>query len=322
MRHNIGYKLLSLLIAIMVWAYVSQYEDQGRRAARVSRDISLPVTMRNLGNGLIITSKPKIVKVTLEGPKEYVDTITAEPDSVSANIFLNRMKEGHHRLPVIVKLPEGYTGLVSTATYPSQLAIDIEKLREKSLRIEAELAASPPVGFRYTAPQITPGRLTVSGMAEEVSKIARLVVAVDPSASDSGEIDAVLPVQAVDSAGKQIKNVSISAPSVKVRLELERAPVSKVVFVTPSISGRPPFPHKVLGIDVSPQSVTLNGRPERLMQISTVSTEPLALGTHTRTFSQRVRLIAPDGASLADGRYATITVRIGGGEEGNPEPGP
>ena len=106
-KHNIGYKLLSLLIAILVWAYVSQYEDQERHATRVTRDLSLPVTMRNLGDGLVVTSKPTVVKVTLDGPKEYIDTITAEPDAVTANLFLNRKGEGHHRLPVIVKLPEG-----------------------------------------------------------------------------------------------------------------------------------------------------------------------------------------------------------------------
>ena len=313
-KHNIGYKLLSLLIAILVWAYVSQYVDHGRQAARVIRELAIPVTMRNLGDGLVVTSKPGFVKVTLDGPREYVDTITTEPDSVTANLFLNRRSEGRHRLPVIVKLPEGYTGLVSTSTNPLQLAVAIEKMARKTERVETEFTASPPVGFRFSAPLITPGRLTVSGMGERVRNVKRLVVMIDPTASDTGVIDADLPVRAVDDGGNEVNGVQISSAKVKVHLELERAPVSKVVFVTPSISGHPPFPYKVLGIDVKPQSVTLNGRPERLMEISTASTEPLALGAHTKTFSQRVHLITPSGSSLANGRTATITVRIGATE--------
>ncbi len=314
MRHNIGYKLLSLLIAIMVWAYVDQYTDQGRHTLRVTRDLMLPITMRNLGSGLVITSRPKIVKVTLEGPKEYVDTITAEPDSVTANVFLNRRGEGHHRLPVIAKLPEGYTGLVSTTPYPAQVVVSIEKMAQKWFRVETDFTAPSPVGFRFSAPEIAPGKVIVKGQAAQLKKVRRVVVTVDPSAYESDSINAVLPIKAVDAAGEQVAGVELSVERVRVRLELERAPVSKVVFVTPNITGRPPFPHKVLGVEVSPQSVTLNGRPERLMEISTVSTVPLALHSHTKTFSQRVRLIAPSGTSLASGGSATITVTIGAAE--------
>ncbi len=316
-KHNIGYKLLSLLIAILVWAYVNQYVDQGRQAARVTRELSLPVTMRNLGGGLVITSKPQLVKVTLEGPKEYIDTIVAEPDSVTANVFLNQKREGHYRLPVIAKLPEGYTGLVSTAPSPAQVVIDIERTARKSAKVETEFTSSPPVGFRFSAPVISPGTVNVSGKAEQVRKVSRVVVTIDPATkSDRGVIDAELPMKAVDEAGQEVGGVTISAQNARVRLELERAPVSKVVFVSPNIAGRPAFPYKVVGIEVKPQSVTLNGRPERLMEISTVSTEPLALGPHTKTFSQRVQLIAPPGSSLANGRVAIITVRIGVAEGG------
>lgn len=316
-KHNIGYKLLSLLIAILVWAYISQYVDQGRHATRVTRDLSLPITMRNLGAGLVITSESKIVKVTLEGPQEYVDTITAEPDSVTANVFLNRKGEGRHRLPVIAKLPEGYTGLVSTAPYPDQVVVTIEKMAQRSAKVEAEFTSTPPVGFRFSAPAIAPGRVIVSGMAEQVKKVNRVVVTVDPTKAETGAIDAEMPIKAVDSAGEEVDGIAISPRTARVHLELERAPVSKVVFITPNITGRPAFPYKVLGIEVKPQSVTLNGRPERLMEISTASTEPLALGAHTKTFSQRVQLIAPPGTSLANGRFATITVNLSAVE---PEP--
>lgn len=315
-KHNIGYKLLSLLIAILVWAYVNQYVDQGRHVTRVTRELSLPVTVRNLGQGLVITSKPTIVKVRLEGPKEYVDSITAEPDSVTANVFLNRTGEGRHRLPIIVRLPEGYTGLVSTSPNPPQIAVDIETIAKKNVKVEAEFAASPPVGFRFSAPNIAPGRIIVSGRADIVKRVSHAAVTVDPTtAREKGEIDAILPLKAVDAAGEEVHGVTTSVDRVRVRLELEQAPVSKVVFITPTITGRLPFPHKVLSVEVKPQSVTLNGRPERLMEISTVATEPLALGNHTRTFSQRVGLVAPSGASLANGRSATITVHIGADED-------
>ena len=317
MRHNIGYKLLSLLIGTLVWAYVSQYVDQGRHVMRVARDLSLPVTVRNLGDGLVITSKTTIARVTLEGPKEYVDSITAEPDAVTANVFMNGRGPGRHRLPIIVKLPEGYTGLVSTSPNPPQIAVSDEKTARRFVRVEAEFASSPPVGFRFSDPEIAPARIIVSGRAEQVKQVSRVVVTVDPRASEAGPMNAILPLKALDSAGDEVHGVTTSVPRVRVRLEIEQAPVSKVVFVTPSITGRPPFPHKVLGVEVKPQSVTLSGRPERLMEVSTVSTEPLSLTQRTKTFVQRVQLVAPSGTSIASGRSATITVRIGSAETGS-----
>ena len=87
--------------------------------------------------------------------------------------------------------------------------------------------------------------------------------------------------------------------------------VSKVLFISPVTTGKPPYPHKVLDIEVEPQSVTLTGRPARLIEISTVSTEPILLDDRTETFSRRVNLVAPAGTSLADGRTAAVTVLIG-----------
>lgn len=86
--------------------------------------------------------------------------------------------------------------------------------------------------------------------------------------------------------------------------------VSKLLFISPVTTGKPPYPHKVLDIEVEPQSVTLTGRPARLMEISTVSTEPILLDDRTETFSRRVSLVAPPGTSLANGGTAEVTVRI------------
>jgi len=77
-----------------------------------------------------------------------------------------------------------------------------------------------------------------------------------------------------------------------------------------SIVGRPPFPYKVSNIDVQPQTVALNGRPEHLMRISTVGTETLNLSNRTRSFTQRLKIVPPPGTSISNGSRVQVSVQI------------
>ena len=68
---------------------------------------------------------------------------------------------------------------------------------------------------------------------------------------------------------------------------------TKVVPVVPSIIGEPAYGFSLLGIRVTPQTVTLNGNPRLLAQIQTVVTEPVNIAGVTRDFVQEVGVIAP-----------------------------
>lgn len=68
---------------------------------------------------------------------------------------------------------------------------------------------------------------------------------------------------------------------------------TKVVAVVPAIIGEPAYGYTLLGIRITPQTVTLSGSPRALASVQNVITEPVNIAGVTRDFVQEVAVVAP-----------------------------
>lgn len=68
---------------------------------------------------------------------------------------------------------------------------------------------------------------------------------------------------------------------------------TKVVAVVPAIVGEPAYGYTLLGIRITPQTVTLSGSPRALAPVQNVTTEPVNIAGVTRDFVQEVAVVAP-----------------------------
>ncbi|MDQ7844607.1 MAG: CdaR family protein [Armatimonadota bacterium] len=83
---------------------------------------------------------------------------------------------------------------------------------------------------------------------------------------------------------------------------------TKVVAVVPAITGEPAYGYSLLGIRVTPLTVTLTGPPAVLAPIQSVSTEPVNIGGQTRDFVQEVAVLPPPGTQV--GGRVRVAVQI------------
>lgn len=305
LKRNIGFKLLALIIAIVIWAYANKSQNPN-----ISRELILPLEIHNIEAGCIVTAVPKSVKVRLEGPKTQINSIAADPDAAVAYVSLKDKMAGRHSLPVIVRLPTGLAGLVGTIATPRKVSVALERKIQRTLNIGTQFAGSPPVGYRFGTPKLSPGKAVISGIAKSIDAVGELVVVVELGDSGTQNIDGVFSIIAQDKYGNQIKGLEITPKKAHLKLELLESPANRVVFISVNTVGRPPFPYKIESITVEPDTVTVTGRPEQLEDINTLKTEPVYLGSRTKTFSQKVRIIAPADLTPADGRYVQVTVKI------------
>jgi len=305
-RHNLKYKLLALSIAIVLWFYV----NKGYNPIVTKEIPRVPLVPRKVEPGMIVTRMPKTVRVVLEGSREHVNATAADVDEMLVHINLRGKGPGTHKVPVVVVPPTSYAGLVKATPEPREVMVTIVREAQRTMQADVEFAGTPPVGFRFGAPEFTPPRAVISGLPDRVSRVNRLTVTVEPAQLREGVIEGDFTLSAKDKDGKEVQGLRINPAKVHLRLRLEQVPATRVVFVSPNIVGQPPFPYRVSEINVKPQVVTITGRPERLMQISAVSTQPLNLTSHTQTFTQRVAVSLPPGTSVADARYVRVTVRI------------
>lgn len=124
--NNLSMKLLSLLLAVALWVLAAGAKES-------ERDISLPLSIRNLPAGLSVHGAvPGSVEVTVSGPKFRL--LGLRPEKMSLSLDLQNLQEGtvtFSGMEKRLRIPPGITVL---RLYPSV--------------IDVKLVRSPPRGAR------------------------------------------------------------------------------------------------------------------------------------------------------------------------------
>lgn len=316
LRRNLPYKLLALAIAIIIWTYANEGQNNA------TKELSVPLDIRAIESGLAVTSAPPSVSVVFQGARAHVESVLAEPDAVSAYVSLKGKSAGRYLLPVNVKVPEGFMGLVKKSAVPREVSVVLEQRTERDFPVAVQFSGPPPVGYRFGSPQLSPDHVTASGTLRQIGAASQLIVAVDTRKATAGGLDDDFPVSALDKDGKPVRGLELSPSKVRLRLDLLKAPASRVVFVSPNLVGQPPFPFKVAKIQVSPESVAVTGRPEQLENVTTLKTDAIDVSGRTKSFAVLVRVVTPQGLALAENQHIRVTVSIASSEKGPSAPMP
>lgn len=303
LRDNWLYKLLALGFAVALHFYATNLLNPPQ-----SRVLPVAVTPHNLPSDLLWSPKtaPQ-VSVTLTGPADQLNRV---PDSaVTASVDVAGALPGKPvLLPVRTRVATGEPG-VSVEAQPQYVSITLTAKSARRLPIVASAPAAPPAGYTFRAPVVTPRRARVEGGRDAVESVRQLVVRVDAPGA-IGTIDEDGPIVALDAQNNPVPDVTITPATATVRIEMTKVPAAKTLIVSPSVTGSPPFPARITGIDVSPPTVTVSGRPEQLARSSTVSTAPIDVSGATSDVTRQVPLATPAGLTVIGAPTITVTVHI------------
>jgi hypothetical protein len=162
-KHNFGWKLASLSIAVALWVIVVGQPELVTIQA-------VPVLYQNLPRGLLVglSDAPDSVRVELRGP-----TLThSDLENVFASLDLSGVAgPGEQTFTLSSKefsLPQGVAFLRAV---PSQLHLRFDRTMTRDVPVTIRLKGTPPAGYRIAGQQIMPGRLSISGPEARVSLI-------------------------------------------------------------------------------------------------------------------------------------------------------
>src|SRR5579862_2685990 len=154
MPKNIGWKLASLFLAVLVWLAFSSTPD-------VVTTYTAPIVYRNLADGWMVTgNSPESVHLELRGT---AGRLTAASLSEAVVLFdLANVKTTEDRTFTIsesnLNLPPGVTFLRAV---PSQLRLRLARLAAKEVPVVVQYSGSLPAGYRLTGESISPERLSI-----------------------------------------------------------------------------------------------------------------------------------------------------------------
>ena len=311
---NWGLKIVSLILAIFLWFFVTNYQDPETMLTinNVPVRILHMSTITSEGKScMVLDDSDTIPVVTVSAPRSVVDALSAE--NIIATADVNDMGEDN-MVPIVI----------TTNKYSDSITNISGSIKYVILRIEDEITATftiaPTVignvaeGYQIGQVTLEQNQVRVTGPASEVEKVAGAGVIVDVTDTENN-ISTNAEIHLYDAEGRDIRldeNLSVNIDKTMVRVELLAV---KQIPVKIAISGKPAEGYRLTGeTAVDPGRITIAAKRSVLDNINAVSIPSAELNVtgRTKTLVKTFRLAEylSEGAVPAEGETDTITVTV------------
>ncbi|MDD2903149.1 MAG: CdaR family protein [Syntrophales bacterium] len=291
---NKGLKLLSLLLAVALWAAVGVEEP-------TETTLSMALELANPPQHMMITSEiPSSLQVRVHGPGSVIRRLTQS--RLVQTIDLSGFKLGAHTIPLGPKNFSFPRGVQVTRVQPNPLVLTLASAMVRTLEVHPVLEGKPPKGYEITGVRARPSQIRVKGPTTEIADLKFLpTIPLDVSQ---------LTVGATLAAELDLKNLHLAPQDqtpILVDVEVEPKKISRTISGVP-VAAIPQKAH----LSPSRVSLILKGpmlelrslKPAELM--ATVDTSNLSPGRHRLNVSVNL----PSSLELVRIHPATITARI------------
>ena len=316
---DIGWKLLSLVIAIGLWFMVINTENPLE-----TRSYTASIQLQNeesiFERGYVVVNEDEItstrITVRLRGQRLALDTLSQSSTKVQAVVDLDNVIYSYNgepvSVPVKIVIPSVVNDSFEILSKSIQtVSVDIQPYINKDFEVKAVVNNSDTEAVQLADASVSPGTVTVYGAKSVVNSISEVRAEVNPEKLEDGMVLTAKPV-AYDAEGSVVDKVTFSSNELSVKVEMDDM---KSVRVAVDITGRTAEGYEVTGIYVSPDTIEVAGDPDDLAGINILRLPDIDVGgidsNIIREFSLKDYL--PDGLRLigADGsERITVTVSV------------
>ena len=165
LTRNLGWKVLSLLIAVVLWIAVA-------REPEVATSFSAPVDFKNLRDDLDISgSLPDRVRLELRGPSGRLTRDNLS--TVAVLLDLSDAQEGERTYSIRGRNLNLPSGVVFYQAVPSQITLRFNQLVFKEEPVQP-VYVNTPAGYRIASQQLGTTRVRVRGSQDRVDAIQQV----------------------------------------------------------------------------------------------------------------------------------------------------
>lgn len=168
---NLGLKVVSLLLACILWWYVSL----PRREQVHERIVSASLSLVGVPPYLVITTSDirSAVSVRVRGRKSDLRTLASQSLEASADLSsINQAGEVEITIrPQHINVPEE---IEVVSIQPNKIRFRVEQLRQRAVPIRPYLEGTPPAGFVVGQASAEPELALCSGPASQILKLSEV----------------------------------------------------------------------------------------------------------------------------------------------------
>lgn len=306
LRYNWGLGLLSVLLAVSLWAFVSERNDPDRTDSVPG---AVPVEVVNVPpDQAVYPALQQSVSVRARAPESLFDDLTGA--DFRATVDLAGVNGDEATVDVYVEPLEA--DVVVTDVTPSQVTVKLASLTSTSVPVEIKQLGALPRGFALDGIDSEVTEVTVTGPEQLVTD--NIVVEGEINLTGARtSFDQEVPLQARDRQGTAIEGVTLEPDAATVSVQISQVEFSSPFFVRPTVQGAPAVGFRVTGIQVDPPIVNVTGPADVLQTIDAVAgieTEEVNIDGAQADVVRPIALRLPEDART-DTPVVTVRVTIG-----------
>ena len=295
------YKIISVIIAVLLWAYVIEVTDPMKKQTMSDIPIQLLNVESLADRGLALSGDAEYtVDVVIQAKRAELSKITEGDILAEADLFGYSI--GKNSIPVVVTAPRG---VAVPEVKPIKINIVIEERIEVVKPIKIAFLGQFEEGIE--AGQITtqPEVIQVTGAKSEVGAVSHIKAEVNISRLTAESSTIQTKAIAVNDEGDVVQNVRLSSSYIDVTARLNAV---KEVPLRVEITGEVAPIYELIDLDV-PESIKIKGSKEALAGINTLTGSAIDISDVSSTSELPIEIPLPEDVEFASG-YEKVTVAI------------
>lgn len=318
---NLPLKLLSLALAVFLWAVVVNVDDPvtSVQFSNVPVEVLHPEVVTSKGKTYQIEDETDTVRVTVRAKRSVLHSMTVSDIKASAD--MKEMSLGS-QVPIEVSIP-GFE-YVEAYSSPRNLQVTIEDESQNTFPITPTTTGSVRDGYVLGEIKADPEKVRVNGPKSIIDQIDKVVAEVDVTGLAE---DTTLQSKLVfyDAEGKTIDNTLLTLQDLKdendvsVQVEVRNTKRLQLEFDTSSITAADGY--LFTGIETEPTEVQVSGSSDILENLDKIEIPASALNIQNLNSKEEVVVditqYLPEDVELIDKNAGAVVVTIGIEEEGS-----
>ena len=313
---DIGWKLLSLAIAIGLWFTVINTENPLE-----TRSYSATIQIQNqeslFERGYVVVNDDEIsstrITVRLRGQRLALDTLSQSSTKVQAIVDLDNVIYSYNGEPVSVPVNIVIPSIVNNSfeilsKSVQNVMVDIQPYINEDFTVKPVVNYSDASVRELINAVASPSTITAYGAKSIINSIAEVRVEVTPEKLENDTVITAVPV-AYDAEGNVVNKVTFSSKELSVKISMDNL---KSVRVAADITGRAAAGYEVTDVSVSPDYIDVAGSSDELAGIGVIRLPDVDVNGAQENITQEYNIqdYLPEGVRTVGGDSAVKTVTV------------
>jgi YbbR domain-containing protein len=267
LRRNLFYKLFALGAAILFYV-IASYQQNPR--ANDHEEVYIQPEIIGLPESLVVRVPPAAFTVDLTGSSALVKAFQAQPSK--ALVDANSAQAGTVSLPLNYVQPGG-PGQQLVINGPKSSLVTLEARQYETMPVQVVYHDDSPAGYTVEPPQASSKTVKVSGLAEEVKRVVRVVAEFEntENATQGASTEQMVALRAEDAKRQTVNTVRLEPGRVLVRMVMRKTTARKKLLLSADIKGEVAPGFTLDQYAFTPSMVEVEGEEARLETLSSLS---------------------------------------------------